>query len=288
MASESAREPLANLNGTLMPLSEVRISPLDRGFLFGDAIYEVLRVYGGKPWLEEEHWHRLKRSLEAIRLGSIDLERLRRRMHETLKASTFQEAIVYLQITRGAAPRSHPFPTGATPLELLWVQDYHDAYAAVRQTGVQVLTAPDVRWERCDIKSTNLLPNVLAMQAAKEAGCHEAVLYLADGTLTEGTHSNLFGVREGTVLTAPSTNLILPGITRGLIIQLSQRCGIPVTVESLNRAELGDVSELFLSGTTTEVLPVICVDGHLIGNGTPGPVTKRLQQAYREAVVGRS
>lgn len=275
---------LANINGELMPLSEVKVSALDRGFLFGDAVYEVLRAYQGKPWLADEHFHRLGRSLEAIRIPGIDLNRLRRRMVETIAAGRFQDATVYLQITRGAAPRAHPFPTGVTPLELLWVQEFNDPYKDARQQGASVVLQPDVRWDRCDIKSTNLLANVLAMQAAKEAGGIEAILYLPDGTLTEGTHTSFFGVLHGAVLTRPASKDILPGITRRLILDLTTRAGIPVREQVLRRSDLTEVTELFLTGTTTEVMPIVQVDHVTIGAGGPGPITRRLQEAYQEAV----
>ena len=277
-------ETLANLNGRIMPLKEVMVPALDRGFLFGDAVYEVLRVYQGKAWLADEHFRRLARSLEAIRIGGIDLARLRRRMDETIAAGGFREATAYIQITRGAAPRAHPFPDHAVPLELLWVAEFDDPYRAARRTGAAVLLQPDLRWDRCDIKSTNLLGNVLAMQAAKEAGCLEALLYLPDGTLTEGTHTSFFGVLHGAVLTTPSSNAILPGITRRLILDLTARAGIPVREQVLRRDDLAEVSELFLTGTTSEVLPVVRVNDRPLGDGQPGPITRRLQEAYQEAV----
>jgi D-alanine transaminase len=276
--------PLANVNGDVLPLAEVRISPLDRGFLFGDSVYEVLRVYGGRAWLESEHFARLGHSLESIRLPGIDLNRLRERAHETLKASGVGEGMIYIQITRGSAPRKHPFPKGVTPLELLWVQEFSDPYAEQRQNGTSAITHPDPRWSRCDIKSTNLLGNVLAMQAAVEAGSAEALLYRQDGTLTEGTHSNLFGVSGGKLLTAPNGNSILPGITRGLILKLAAATGIAVEERWLHRERLADLAELFVSGTTSEVLPVVRVDDGPIGVGVPGPVTRRLQGAYGDAV----
>jgi D-alanine transaminase len=277
-------EALANLNGSLMPLSEVKVSAQDRGFLFGDAVYEVLRVYSGKPWLEEEHFCRLARSLEAIRLHGIDIPRLRQRMNETIRASGFLEALVYIQVTRGAAPRSHTFPRDVPPLEFLYVQALHDSYEPLRRSGIGVITRPDLRWERCDIKSTNLLANVMAVQEAKEAGCPEALLYLPDGTLTEGTHTSFFGVLRGRLLTAPISHAILPGITRGLILELAARADIPVREHVLKRADLSEVSELFLTGTTSEVLPVVRVDGQPIADGRPGPITQRLQEVYRHKV----
>src|SRR5262249_18797254 len=160
---------LANINGEQMPLAEAKVSAVDRGFLLGDAVYEVLRVYAGKPWLADEHFERLRCSLEAIRIGGIDLGRLRRRMIETIAAGHFQEPAAYIQTTRGAAPRTPPFPANITPLEFLYVQEFNDPYREARQAGAAVLAQPDIRWDRCDIKSTNLLGNVLAMQAAKEA-----------------------------------------------------------------------------------------------------------------------
>ena len=278
-------QALANLNGQQMPLAEVKIPALDRGFLFGDAVYEVLRVYQGRPWLADEHFERLARSLQAIRIQGVDVVRLRRRMLETITAGRFQEATVYIQITRGAAARSHPFPEQATPLELLYVQEFDDPYRTARLTGGAVITQPDIRWDRCDIKSTNLLASVLAMQAAKEDDCVEALFCLPDGTLTEGTHTSFFGVLEGAVLTAPNSNAILPGITRGLLLKLAASAKIPVREQVLKRSDLGSVSELFLTGTTSEILPIIRVDDQTIGNGKPGPITRRLQDAYQQAVA---
>lgn len=276
--------PLANVNGDILPLSAVRISPLDRGFLFGDAIYEVLRVYGGKPFLADEHFQRLDRSLAAIRLGGVDTARLRVRMNETLAQSGVREGIVYIQVTRGTAARKHAFPKGTPPLELLWVQEFVDPYIQGRLLGISVVTQPDLRWQRCDIKTTNLLGNVLAMQSAVEADCIEALLYLPDGTLTEGTHTNLFGVAGGKLITQPLEANILPGCTRGLVCRLAAKAGITIEDRPVNRDRLDEASELFVSGTTSEVMPVVRVDGRLIGEGQPGPVTRRLQQGYAEAV----
>ncbi len=275
---------LANLNGLLMPLEEARVPVLDRGFLFGDAVYEVLRVYAGRPWLVDEHFRRLATSLDAIRITGIDLHRLRERMHATITAGPFREAIVYIQITRGVAPRSHRFPIQAEPSELLYVDEFHDPYENARRDGARAVLQPDRRWDRCDIKSTNLLANVLAMQAASEAGCTEALLYLPDGTITEGTHTSAFGVCDGKLLTAPQSHDILPGITRRLVLRLAQRAGIQITEGRLQRDRLEDVSEVFLTGTTSEILPIIQLDGRAVGGGKPGPVTQRLQQVYREAV----
>jgi D-alanine transaminase len=264
-----------------MPLADVRIPALDRGFLFGDAVYEVIRVYAGRPFLFDEHIARLARSLEAIRIHGIELPRLKQRVLDTIAAGPFREATVYIQVTRGAAPRSHPFPANVEPLEFLYVQPFIDPYVETRTHGVAVITTPDLRWERCDIKSTNLLANVLAAQAAKEAGAFEAVFHLADGRLLEGTHTSLFGVLDGRLLTAPQSPGILPGITRGLILRLAREQQVPLHEHTLMLPDLARVSELFLTGTTSEVMPVVRVDRQAIGDGSPGPVTRRLQEAYR-------
>ncbi|HMC67129.1 MAG TPA: aminotransferase class IV [Gemmataceae bacterium] len=277
---------LANLDGQMMPLENVKVSALDRGFLFGDSVYEVLRIYQGKSWLEEEHFQRLGRSLESIRIHGVDLVRMRRRGHETIAAGQYREAMLYIQITRGTSmPRRHAFPKQATPLELLWVEDYDDAgYAAGRRTGVGVITHPDLRWHRCGIKSTNLLANVLANQAAHEANCDEALLYLPDGTLTEASHSSFFWIQGGAVHTTPGRDNILPGITRALILRLADRAAITMRESHLRRDDLSKIEELFLTGTTSEVMPVIQIDGKPVGSGSPGPVTRKLQEVYTQAV----
>jgi D-alanine transaminase len=277
-------ETLANVNGKLMPLKDVTISVQDRGFLFGDAVYEVLRVYQGKPWLLEGHMRRLAQSLDAIRITGVDIARMQRRMLETIAAGPFGEAMVYIQVTRGAAPRAHKFPQGVAPYELLWVQEFKDPYQEIRQAGCSVITQPDLRWDRCDIKSTNLLGNVLALQNAADVGCVEALFYLPDGTMTEGTHTSFFGVLDGALLTAPNSHAILPGITRGLVLRLAERAKISVREHVLTRKDLSRVSELFLTGTTSEVLPIVQVDGRPVAEGKPGPVTRRLQEVYAEAV----
>ena len=280
-------QPLANLNGCQLPLAEVMVPALDRGFLFGDAVYEVIRVYGGRPFLGAEHMQRLARSLEAVRIGGVDLKRLEERMLQAIAAGPFVEAVVYIQVTRGSSEsRSHAFPARATPLELLYVAEFVDTYEEPRKNGAKAITLPDIRWDRCDIKSTNLLANVLAAQAAREAGCAEALFVLPDGAVTEGTRTSLFGVLDGHLLTAPNSPAILPGITRRLILDLAGRAGVPTREHVLKKDDLRRVSELFVTGTTSEVLPIIQVDGQPIGDGKPGAVTRKLQAAYRAAVRG--
>jgi D-alanine transaminase len=279
--------PLANLNGQTMPVTEVKISALDRGFLFGDGVYEVLRVYAGKPWLEEEHFRRLDRSLRAIRLDGVNVPALRQRMGDLLRASGLAEATIYIEITRGAAlPRTHAFPKSATPTELLWVAPYDDTSTAKgRREGVSVLLQPDLRWARCDVKSVNLLGNVLANQVAKEAGCAEAILYTADDLLTEASHSSFFAIRNGVLISTPLSPAVLPSITRAFVFRLAKELDLPIEERSLHRRELAEIQELFLVGTTSEVLPVVRVDSQLIGTGQPGPISRRLQEAHERAVA---
>jgi D-alanine transaminase len=277
-------ETLAHVGGRIVPLKDVTVSAMDRGFLFGDAVYEVMRVYRGRAFLADEHFTRLARSLDAIRIHGVDVEALRERMLQTIAAGPFQEAIVYIQVTRGVAPRAHAFPKDTKPFELLYVQEYVDPYGEKRQHGAAVITQPDIRWDYCEIKSTNLLPNVLAYQKAREADCVESLLVLPDGKLTEGTHSSFFAVLDGVVRTAPKSPLILPGCTRDLVIRLARDLQLRVLEEPISRADLAKISELFLSGTTTEVFPIIKVDGAPVGSGKTGEITRALQTAYARTI----
>jgi D-alanine transaminase len=277
--------PLANLHGDILPLDDVRVSAQDRGFLFGDAVYEVLRLYRGRAWLEQEHFERLKNSLASIRIGGVDLDRLRRRMHETIAAGKFAEGMVYIHVTRGAAPRRHAFPKSPVPLEFLFVQEYDDGPTAqVRAQGTKVITYPDIRWGRCDIKSTNLLANVLANQAAAEADASEALLYLPDGTMSEASHSSYFTAQGGVLHTTPLKSNILPGITRNFLIRLAQKADIPIREQPMRRDDLFKMDEIFLTGTTSEVVPVVKVDGKPIGTGRPGPMAAQILELHQKAV----
>ncbi len=276
-------DPLANWNGDEMPLGDVCIPASDRGFLFGDAVYEVLRVYRGQPFLETEHLGRLRRSLSEIAIVG-DIDRLATRMRETLRHSGIVEGMVYIQVTRGSAPRTHRFPQrDCRPNELIWAEGFdEDHYALPREQGAVAITAPDLRWKRCDIKSVNLLANCLAAQQAAEQGCIEALLVAEDGTITEASHNSAFAVRQGRILTSPLSPSILPGITRSLVNRLAARCDVTIEETSFRVADLPELDELFLTGTTSEVLPLVRVDGAPINDGRPGPVTRKLQQAYRD------
>ncbi|MEW4487465.1 aminotransferase class IV [Thalassoglobus sp. JC818] len=278
------QEPLACWNGERLPLSEVRVSVLDRGFLFGDAIYEVIRVYAGKPFLFHDHLNRIQRNLEKMSL-TADLDSIERWILETIAASGYVEASVYIQVTRGVAPRTHRFPDPpASPNVLIYVAAHHDSYAKFRNSGASVVVFPDQRWKRCDIKSVNLLANCIASDFAYQRGCAESLLVDASGKLVEGSRSSLFGVKDSVVLTAPLGENILPGITRRLIQQLCEECKLEMHEETIPHSQLNEIDELFLTATTMEILPVTQVDDHLIGDGQIGPVSRQLVEAYRNYI----
>lgn len=279
-----AKEPLANWNGELMPLSQVRVSVLDRAFLFGDAIYEVIRIYHGKPFLFEDHVSRLARNIAKMNLQA-DAEKISSRIQETITNSDVVSGIVYVQVTRGVAPRTHRYPDPApTTNQLIYVAEFQDPYEELRVSGAHVITQSDLRWKRCDIKSVNLLANCMAAEAAHEAGCSDALLVNEKGELVEGTRTSLFGVRSGTVLTAPLGINILPGITRKLLMELVETTGLEIVEETLHSERLSDIDELFLTGTTTEILPITKVDDNQVGDGTVGPVVKKLLAAYQQKI----
>ncbi len=277
---------LACLNGAIMAPEEATVPIWDRGFLFGDAVYEVCRIYRGRSWLEDEHMARLRRSLAEMRIGPVDFARLARRMHETIAASGVEEGTIYVQITRGVAPRLHAFPDPPVePTEVIVVRPYDDAATArLRESGVAVVSQPDWRWRRCDVKSTNLLANVLANQAAHEANAYEAVLVGPDGNITEATHSSLLWVRDGRLEGTPEGPGILPGTTRLAVLPLAESEAIPFAEATISLDDLRAADEILLSGTTIEVLPVVAIDGRPVGDGKPGPLTRRLQKAFRSSL----
>ncbi|MBA3891375.1 MAG: aminotransferase class IV [Gemmatimonadaceae bacterium] len=274
----------AYLNGQYLDKSSAMISVDDRGFVFGDGIYEVYRAVDGELFEGARHYQRLLEGVDALRIErpreagegqllAIASRLLRENGHDT------GHATVYVEITRGAAPRAHVFPAADTaPTVFVTTYPFKDA-AAVRAEGARAITQPDVRWLRCNIKTVQLLPNVLAKQAAAEAGAFEAILIRDDGTVTEGTHSNLFAVLDGEVRTHPATNLILPGITRAVILEIAAELGLTVREVAITEGDLGGCDELFLTGTTTDVMPVTSLDGRLVGTGQPGPIATQLYEA---------
>lgn len=277
---------LACLNGELMPVEEARVPVWDRGFLFGDSIYEVTRLYQGRSWLEAAHLDRLRWSLAQMLFPPIDLDALKQRIDRTVDASQVSDGTAYIQITRGVAPRKHTFPPeGTPPTELIIVRPYDDAETERnRQAGVGVISHPDWRWKRCDVKSTNLLGNVIACEMAHRAGCPEAVLVDDAGLVTEATHSSLLWVRDGALGGTPDGPEILPGTSRHFLLKLAASLGIPFRPGQISLEELAAADEVLLSGTTIEVMPVVRLNDLPIAAGKPGPVTTSLQSAFRTSI----
>ena len=278
------------LNGALVSLTEAVVPVDDRGFLFGDAIYEVVRSYNGRLWCFERHLRRLARSLEEIDMAYVDVAGIGDAIRQTYAASRIPDALIYLQVTRGVAPRSHTYTRDLKPTVLIAVRDITPGVAAVDPNGMTAVTAPDLRWRRCDIKSTNLLPNVLAKTGAHEQGAYEAILVHPDGYVTEGSSTSVFWVRAdgplpaGRVCTIPLGPEVLPSISRGIVVEIVEDEGLPLVEERISLEQFRKVEEIFLASTTPEVCPIIALDGQPVGTGAAGPITKRLQQAFRARV----
>jgi len=277
---------IAYLNGQFLPKAEARVSADDRGFLFADGAYEVVRVYGGRIFQAAEHWMRLERSLRELRM-SVPAGLSFPAVAEVLieKNGLGQgDATIYLQVTRGAAPRLHTFPDASTPPTVYAFAAPFTAQPQKMTAGARVTMTPDQRWSRCDIKSISLLPNILAAQLAKERGAEEAIL-VRDGLVTEGSKTNFAAVYDGQLVTHPQNNHILGGITLNVILRLCRELNIRVKESGIIATELKAADEAMLFGTTAEVMPVVQVDDWKVGDGKPGPVTRRLQEAFRAAVA---
>jgi D-alanine transaminase len=282
--------PVVYLNGKYIPKEEALIPVDDRGFLFGDGVYELTRAMRGKLLNEEGHWLRLERGMRELRIGGPEVltrESLREISERLLAENGLAEgdAVVYAQLTRGVAPRLHVFPENTAPTVFLSAAPFSSPQE-LRRTGVPAITLPDIRWSRCDLKTINLLPNVVAKQRAKEAGAFEAIL-VRDGAITEGASTNVFGVIDGELRTYPKCNYILPGVTRDVLMVLARQLDFPVNETPIFADEVDRLEELFLSGTTTEVQPIIQLDGKPVGDGRPGPITIALLDAlYQHLGVG--
>lgn len=272
----------AFVNGRFLPLAEASVSIEDRGFQFGDGVYEVIRTYGGRPFKPEAHLARLNRSAEAIGLRQpysrgqwVDY------IAEGLRLAAFPESKIYVQITRGAAPRDHAYAVDLEPTVVMTIRDLRPVAAAVQASGVDAMTVEDLRWGRCDIKSINLLANVLARQQAKQAGIFESIL-IRENEVTEGAVSNVFVVEQRTLITAPEGPRILSGVTREVVLTLARQEGLDIQERYPLQKQLYEASEVFLTGTTVEVMGVVRVDGRPIGAGQPGPVTRSLAKRFTE------
>lgn len=271
---------IAFFNGTWISPEELVIPIDERGHNFGDGVYEVIRVYNGVPFTMREHLERLEKSAEAIRLKmDYTIEQFEDLILEGLQKSGLKEAAVYLQVTRGVALRLHNFPNvpSSTSMTIREAKPLPQEY---RDNGVKTLLLEDERWKNCFIKSLNLLPNILAKQAAADQGCFEAIL-VRDGVITEGSSCNVFVAKGGTLYTAPATNKILHGITRAKLLELAAELNIPVREEEFTPDFLLSADEVFLSSTSMEAMPVVQIDDTKIGTGKPGEITNRLRDAYR-------
>lgn len=264
-----------------------RVSVEDRGFQLGDGIYEVVRVYGGRPFALQPHLNRLSRSARELEMDlPLGLDAIGRIMEEAPRRRGLDEAQVYVQVTRGTAPRVHHFPDEITPTLVVYASPARAHAPEWYEHGAPAIVVPDERWLRCDIKSTNLLPNAVAKEKARRAGAAEALL-LRDGVgMTEGSSSNLFIVRDGQLETAPAGRYILRGITRDIVLELARAEGIPVSERFFSKETLLEADEAFVTSTTMEVMPVTRVDGEIIGDGRPGAITRRLAEAYKAKWAG--
>ena len=271
------------LNGEYVPKDRATVSVDDRGFLLSDGVYEVTPAYRGRLFRLDRHMGRLQNGLDALSIeyDPAGLPDIHARLIAANTLATEDVAIVYVQITRGVAPRTHHFPPeGTVPTVYAFAQAYHRPDSARWERGYEAITVPDRRWGRVDIKSIGLLPNVLAQQAAVDAGVEDA-LFVRDGVVLEGAHNNVFAVLDGVVTTHPATHRILHGVAREYVIELARAQGMSVEERPVLLEEMRGADEIFFTGTTTEVRPTVRLDGEPIGNGNVGPVTKVLHEAFK-------
>ena len=269
------------LNGCFMPLEQATIPVLDRGFIFGDGIYEVIPVYSRQPFRLAEHLHRLQNSLDGIGLiNPHSVAEWGGLLRDLISFNEGNDQYLYMHITRGVAKRDHAFPKVVTPTVFMMSSPLLPPAADLKANGVTAITAQDNRWLRCDIKAISLLPNVLLRQQAVAAGTMEALL-LRDGFLTEGSASNIFVVQNGVLRAPPKNNLMLPGITYDLILELAAADHIPLQVGPVAEAVVRGADELWLTSSTREVLPITELDGQPVGLGQPGPFFKRMDALYQ-------
>jgi len=272
------------LNGEFLALAEARISVLDRGFIFGDGIYEVVPVYYRKPFRFEQHMARFERSTREIGLvNPLDRAQWRAVVDALIGTSEAEHQFIYWQVTRGVAKRDFAFPKDALPTVFAMTTPFSRPSDTQRTQGLSAVTRRDERWLRCDVKSVSLLGAVLARQYAVEQGADEVVQF-RDGLLTEGSASNMWVVKDGSVIGATRDNLILEGIRYGFIEELCARAGVPFKVQKLSKDEVACADELMLSAATREILPITRLDGQPLGSGAPGPIYKKLRDAYDAAI----
>jgi D-alanine transaminase len=273
---------IAYLNGEFLPLAEARIPVLDRGFIFGDGVYEVIPVYSRRAFRLPEHLQRLQHSLDAIRLvNPMTAAEWTRLIHDIVARHSGEDQSVYLQVTRGVARRDHAFPKESKPTVFMMSSPLVTPAREQVENGVPCITATDYRWLRCDVKSVSLLANCLLRQLAADAGAVEVVLF-RDGCLTEASASNVFVVGNGKLLAPPKNHLILPGITYDVVLELAVANGITVEQRAIPEREVREAQELWVTSSSKEVLAVATLDGKPVGTGRPGPLFRRVHQAFQE------
>jgi D-alanine transaminase len=280
---------IVHLNGEFLPIEEAKISPLDRGFIFGDGVYEVIPVYAKKPFRMMEHLQRMQRSMDKIGLQNPhSIERWEALCNEMIERTPHPDQGLYIQVTRGVAPRDHAFPKDATPTVFMMSNPMRKPPPQWHADGAAAITANDDRWYNNDIKSTALLGNVLARQKSAEVGAVETIL-IRDGMLTEASSSNVLIVKGGTICSPPKSNLLLPGTTFDVTIELAQKHGMAHELRPITEAELRDADEIWVTSATKEVLAITTLDGKPVGTGKPGPVWKQIHahyQAFKHEVTG--
>ncbi|WP_080844381.1 D-amino-acid transaminase [Cytobacillus gottheilii] len=272
------------VNGEFVERSQAKVDIEDRGFQFGDGVYEVIRVYNGKMFTADEHLERLHVSGEKIGLKiPYSVEELKEQLAELISRNDLKLGTIYMQFTRGVSPRNHPFPSETIAPSFTANIKHVGRPSENMENGVKALLKEDVRWLLCDVKSLNLLGNLLAKQEAVAAGCFEAIQHRGE-TVTEGSASNISIVKDGKVFTHPATNLILNGITRRVFLAHCEKNEIPFAEEAFTLADLSQADEVFLSSTTAEIMPIIQIDNKPVGAGEPGPVTKKLQELFQHEI----
>jgi len=270
------------LNGEFMPIEEARVPVLDRGFIFGDGVYEVIPVYSRRPFRLREHLKRLQHSLDSIRLSNpLSEEEWVRLIGELVERNEGEDQSLYLHVTRGVAKRDHAFPPGVAPTVFMMSNPLVTSTPELVESGVAVVSAVDNRWLRCDIKAIALLPNVLLRQLAVDAGAAETLL-LRDGFLTEGAASNIFVVRSDILLAPPKDNLMLPGITYDVILELAAAASLKTEVRRISEHEVRTAQELWLTSSTKEVLAITHLDGQPVADGRPGPLFRQMHRLYQD------
>lgn len=258
---------------------DVLLSPDDRGYYFGDGIYEVFRVYNGNIYEQAAHMQRLQRTASEVRIElPFTIEKMGQILTQLIDKNGLNEGTVYMQITRGEAPRAHQFPAQAEPILLAYCTEVRRPITTIHN-GINAITLEDIRWLRCDLKTLNLLPNVMAKQAAIDHGVQEVVLHRS-GTVTECSASNLMMIKDGVLYTHPANHLILHGITRSVVLRLTHSQKIAVHEEPFTTEQLLQADEAFITGTTVEITPILQIDGKAIGTGAPGPITRILQSEF--------